>query len=617
MPYLNIGDLMDQNNSRKYVSKTVDVFPDEEVEPNKTQIQEDENRTGPITINEELANSTVADSIGDISTQEQDNYSKDNQENAIKVYEDLSSGSEDMRQVIQDIKDKKAPNKLIDRPSTSKRNTEHKIQDISADTLATVDYDPVLSDSDDCQEPSHQPSFVNQSNIIEIASSSEDELNDGQMLETDEESSFRLHFSRSSNRSPVVVKEFEKSEIIFEENNSHSRIDLENNEESHNSVKYERGTICIDSTRNSHEDCPAEFAVVQLHAHPEKQPVSMVDNTFDESNREITPFSTAEVTAIKELTKILEEGDESTDEENSVYGSSNSLHNSGVEMSQLVLEKPDDPSTDSNKHSISIQCTLAAKDLESSNSDKALTMNDSEECVELSEHQRSISVQCTLHEKDAIIEQSVEVEKSSPESLKLKTVKKTYKRRQALVDADSKLAAHETHDNLSLQVEAQGSTSEHQRSTSMHGISADDNPFKDDESAEETRKDEISTSDMVLRTVKKSYKGPKALLDATPKLAVNLTTRKYSRKTKIILFGDSNTEKSNDNLPSITAGPDILVTDDKSDNSQENKVTEETDDEKLVDAERVSNIAKTVEPNTAEILEATPNVLILTENTDG
>ncbi|KAH0998582.1 hypothetical protein HUJ05_009559, partial [Dendroctonus ponderosae] len=409
MPYLNIGDLMDQNNSRKYVSKTVDVFPDEEVEPNKTQIQEDENRTGPITINEELANSTVADSIGDISTQEQDNYSKDNQENAIKVYEDLSSGSEDMRQVIQDIKDKKAPNKLIDRPSTSKRNTEHKIQDISADTLATVDYDPVLSDSDDCQEPSHQPSFVNQSNIIEIASSSEDELNDGQMLETDEESSFRLHFSRSSNRSPVVVKEFEKSEIIFEENNSHSRIDLENNEESHNSVKYERGTICIDSTRNSHEDCPAEFAVVQLHAHPEKQPVSMVDNTFDESNREITPFSTAEVTAIKELTKILEEGDESTDEENSVYGSSNSLHNSGVEMSQLVLEKPDDPSTDSNKHSISIQCTLAAKDLESSNSDKALTMNDSEECVELSEHQRSISVQ-RLTRRQASMLESMSVE---------------------------------------------------------------------------------------------------------------------------------------------------------------------------------------------------------------
>lgn len=139
MSGLNVGELIEHNESRKYVSKTIEIFTDEEVELNKVELQEDENQTGLVTINEE-ANFTVAESIGDISTEEQDNSLKDD---TVKVYEDLSSGSEDIIQAIHDIEDGKAANEQSDRLSTSTHYTEHEIQGISADSLAPVHYGKV------------------------------------------------------------------------------------------------------------------------------------------------------------------------------------------------------------------------------------------------------------------------------------------------------------------------------------------------------------------------------------------------------------------------------------------------------------------------------------------
>lgn len=116
--------------------------------------------------------------------------------------------------------------------------------------------------------------------------------------------------------SSVADNETEKSEAIFNEENSststvrRSGSDFEPNEETHSAEEYGRAPICIDSSRESHEDCPE--AVVQLHAHPENQPDLMIEA----SNRQITPSPTAEVTSVKEATKILEKG---TDEEKYVF----------------------------------------------------------------------------------------------------------------------------------------------------------------------------------------------------------------------------------------------------------------------------------------------------------
>lgn len=78
---------------------------------------------------------------------------------------------------------------------------------------------------------------------------------------------------------------------------------------------------------------------------------------------------------------------------------------------------------------------------------------------------------------------------------------------------------------------------------------------------------------------------------------MHLTTRKYLRKTKIQLLDDSNAEKSND----------------QDNSSQENQVTEESDNEKLHEAEIVINIAKSVEPTTAKPSGDTRKLSILTE----
>lgn len=102
----------------------------------------------------------------------------------------------------------------------------------------------------------------------------------------------------------------------------------------------------------------------------------------------------------------------------SVYGSSNNL-DTDIEMSELAVGEADNISTDSNKRSISIQCTLPLASLASNNSD------DSEGGVELSEHQRSIYVQCTLPGGNKAVEQSAKVEEGSPE-LAVRTVTKTY-----------------------------------------------------------------------------------------------------------------------------------------------------------------------------------------------
>lgn len=104
---------------------------------------------------------------------------------------------------------------------------------------------------------------------------------------------------------------------------------------------------------------------------------------------------------------------------------------------------------------------------------------------------------------------------------------------QALVDATPKFAAklarrtyskktiprsnlevskaQETVNSLSSPDEMQRPTSEDQVSFSGQDIVVNDGPANDDKSDEEIIKDEISTPDLILRTVKKSYKGKLAL----------------------------------------------------------------------------------------------------------